>query len=67
MNNLDILLAKPAQEWNDDDILQLIEGLREQRSRWNQEQAAGTRTRVPAAKVALKEPKKDLAFEGLKL
>lgn len=67
MQNLDTLLSKSAQEWNDDDILQLIEGLREQRSRWNQEQSAGTRTRVPAAKVALKEPKKDLAFEGLKL
>ena len=67
MQNLDTLLSKSAQEWNDDDILQLIEGLREQRSRWNQEQSAGTRTRVPAAKVVLKEPKKDLAFEGLKL
>lgn len=67
MQNLDALLSKPAQEWQENDILQLIEGLREQRSRWNQEQSAGTRTRVPATKVALKEPKKDLAFEGLKL
>jgi hypothetical protein len=67
MENLDTLLAKSAQEWSEDDILQLIEGLREQRARWNQEQSTGTRTRVPAKKVELKEPKKDLAFEGLKL
>jgi len=67
MENLDELLAKSAQEWSETDILQLIEALREQRSRWNLEQSAGTRTRVPATKVELKAPKRDLAFEGLKL
>jgi len=67
MENLDTLLSKPAQEWNDADILQLIEALREQRERWNKEQSAGTRARVPATKVTLKAPKHDLAFEGLKL
>jgi len=67
MENLDSLLAKQASDWNEEDILQLIEALREQRSRWSTEQAAGSKKRVSAAKVELKEPKKDLAFEGLKL
>lgn len=67
MENLDTLLSKSAQDWDDNDILCLIEALREQRSRWNTEQSAGSKKRVPAAKVELKEPKKDLAFEGLKL
>ncbi len=67
MQNLDTLLSKPAQEWNEPDILQLIEALREQRERWSQEQSAGSKVRVPATKVALKAPKHDLAFEGLKL
>ena len=67
MDNLDTLLSKPAQEWNEADILQLIEALREQRARWSTEQSAGSRIRVPATKVELKAPKPDLAFEGLKL
>lgn len=66
-DTLNTLLAKSAQEWTDAEILQLIEGLRTQRERWNQEQSAGSRKRVPAAKVELKTPKRDLAFEGLKL
>ena len=64
---LDTLLSKPAQEWSEDEILQLIESLREQRERWNQEQSAGTRTRVPSSKIAVKPAAKDLAFDGLKL
>lgn len=67
MDTLNELLSKAAQEWTDDEVLQLIEALREQRQRWNQEQAAGTKKRVPAAKMELKSAKRDLAFEGLKL
>ena len=67
METLDALLSKPAQEWNDDEVLQLIEALREQRERWNQEQRTGSKARVPAKSVDVKPPKKDLAFEGLKL
>lgn len=67
MLTLNELLAKSAQDWTDDEVLQLIEGLRSQRERWNQEQQAGTKKRVPAAKVEVKPAKKDLAFAGLKL
>ena len=67
MDTLNELLAKSAQEWTDDEVLQLIEALREQRQRWNQEQAAGTKKRVTTATVPVKPAKKDLAFEGLKL
>jgi hypothetical protein len=67
MENLNELLAKPAQEWEQNEILQLIEALRAQREQWNVAQSSGSRARVPAAKVPLKAGKKDLAFEGLKL
>lgn len=67
MSTLDELLAKSAQEWTDSEILQLIEGFRSQRERWNQEQQAGTKKRVTTASVAVKPAKRDLAFEGLKL
>lgn len=67
MENLNELLSKSAQEWTDDEVLQLITGLREQRERWNQELSAGTKKRVTTAKVEVKAPKRDLAFEGLKL
>jgi hypothetical protein len=67
METLNTLLSKSAQEWTDNDILQLIEALREQRQRWNLEQSAGTKNRVPATKIEVKAPKRDLAFEGLKL
>lgn len=67
METLNELLSKSAQDWTDDEVLQLIEALRSQREQWNQEQSAGTKKRVPAAKVEIKPPKRDLAFEGLKL
>lgn len=67
MDTLNELLIKSAQEWTENDIIQLIEALREQRERWSQEQSAGTKKRVPAAKVEVKAPKRDLAFAGLKL
>jgi hypothetical protein len=67
MENLDTLLAKSAQDWSEPDILQLIEALREQRTRWSAEQSAGSKTRVPSKKIEVKPAKRDLAFEGLKL
>ena len=67
MQNLDELLATPAQEWNDETILQLISSLRDQRERWGQEQKEGSKKRVTAAKVEVKTAKRDLAFKGLKL
>lgn len=67
MHTLDELLAKSAQEWTDSEILQLIEGFRSQRERWNQEQQAGTKKRVTTTKIEVKPAKKDLAFAGLKL
>jgi len=67
MSTLDELLAKSAQEWTEPEILQLIEGFRAQREHWNQEQQAGSKKRIPTAKIEVKPAKKDLAFEGLKL
>ena len=67
METLNELLSKSAQEWTNDEILQLIEALRTQRERWSKEQAAGTKKRVPSSKVAVKPANKDLSFEGLKL
>lgn len=64
---LDELLAKSAQQWTDDEVLQLIEGFRAQRERWNLEQAAGTKKRVTATKIPVKPADKDISFEGLKL
>lgn len=64
---LDELLAKSAQQWTDEEVLQLIEGFRAQRERWNLEQAAGTKKRVPAAKIPVKPADKDISFQGLKL
>ena len=67
MKNLDELLSIPAQEWNEETLLQLISSLRDQRERWGQEQREGSKKRVPAAKIEVKPAKRDLAFEGLKL
>lgn len=66
-DTLNTLLAKAASEWTPDDRLSLITALRDQRERWNQEQAAGSRKRVPAKKTPVKRSSTDLAFEGLKL
>ena len=67
MSTLDELLAKSAQEWTESEVLQLIEGFRSQRERWNQEQQAGSKKYVTSTKIEVKPAKKDLAFEGLKL
>lgn len=66
-DTLNALLSKSALEWTADDRLALVDGLRAQRERWNQEQSAGSRKRVPSTKVQVKKSTIDLAFEGLKL
>lgn len=67
METLNELLSKSAQEWSDDEILQLIEALRTQRERWTAEQQTGSKKRVTSANVKVKPANKDLSFEGLKL
>ena len=67
METLNELLSKSAQEWTDDEILQLIEALRTQRERWSAEQQTGSKKRVTSANVKVKPASKDLSFEGLKL
>lgn len=67
METLNELLSKSAQEWTDDEILQLIEALRTQRERWSAEQQTGSKKRVTSANVKVKPANKDIAFEGLKL
>ena len=70
---LDELLAKSAQQWTDEEVLQLIEGFRAQRERWNLEQAAGSKKRISSKTLTVSMEKRldatnrDLAFEGLKL
>ena len=67
METLNELLSKSAQEWTDDEVLQLIEALRTQRERWSAEQQTGSKKRVTSANVKVKPANKDLSFEGLKL
>ena len=67
METLNELLSKSAQEWTDDEILQLIEAFRTQRERWSAEQQTGSKKRVTSANVKVKPANKDLSFEGLKL
>lgn len=65
---LDDLLTSAAAEWSTEHRLKLVEGLRDQRERWNQEQAVGSRKRVTSKSVAApKVGKKKLALDGLKL
>lgn len=67
MDTLNELLSKSAQEWTDDEVLQLIEAFRTQRERWSAEQQTGSKKRVTSANVKVKPANKDLSFEGLKL
>lgn len=64
---LNEIIESEAGKWTDQDILALIAGFREQRVRWNTEQSAGSRTRVPAKKITVSKKKINLALEGLKL
>lgn len=65
---LNDLLTSAAAEWSSEHRLKLVEALRTQRERWNQEQAVGSRKRVTSKNVAApKVGKKKLALDGLKL
>jgi hypothetical protein len=62
------LLTSAAAEWSTEHRLKLVESLRTQRERWNQEQASGSKKRVTSKQVgAPKQGKKSLALDGLKL
>lgn len=65
---LNDLLTSAAAEWSTEHRLRLVESLRDQRERWNQEQAVGSKKRVTSKQVtAPKKGKIKLALDGLKL
>jgi len=65
---LNDLLTSAAAEWSPVHRLRLVEALRTQRERWNQEQAIGSKKRVTSKQIkAPTKGKAKLSFEGLKL
>ena len=64
---LNEIVSQAAIEWSHEDITAMVAGFRDQRERWNAEQQAGSRKRVPSTKVGVTKAKLDLAFAGLKL
>ena len=65
---LNELLSSAAAEWAPEHRFSLVEALRNQRERWNKEQATGSRKRVTSKQIkAKKKGKIDLALDGLKL
>jgi hypothetical protein len=65
---LNDLLTSAAAEWSTEHRLKLVEALRTQRERWNQEQASGSKKRVTSKQInAPKQGKKKLALDGLKI
>ena len=65
---LNELLASAATEWTPEHRLALISALRDQRVRWNEEQAKGSRKRVTAKQIKTKPKGRiNLALEGLQL
>lgn len=50
---LDDVLSKQG-EWSDDEISQIIDGLRTQSEQWNANQLSGSKQRVTAKKIPLK-------------
>ena len=65
---LNELLSSVASEWTPEHRLALISALRDQRERWNSEQAKGSRKRVTAKQIKTKPKGKiNLALEGLQL
>jgi hypothetical protein len=47
-------LRKHAKDLTDEDLVILVAGLREQRTRWNAAQASGSKKRVTAKKIQMK-------------
>lgn len=65
---LNELLASAATEWTPEHRLALISALRDQRVRWNEEQAKGSRKHVTAKQIKTKPKGRiNLALEGLQL
>ena len=67
---LNDLLLMRASEWSPQDLEAIVEGLRAQRERWNQEQSIGSRTRVTAKQVSTNRPLTGTltqAIKGIKL
>jgi len=65
---LNELLASAAVDWTPEHRLALISALRDQRERWNEEQAKGSRKRVTAKQIKTKPKGRiNLALEGLQL
>ena len=62
---LDETLKRKAEEWSPDDINAIIEGLRNQRERWNLEQQRGSRKRITAKSIdGASSPAKKGKFAG---
>lgn len=56
ITTLNELIEKSAAEWTPDDLSAIVQGLREQRDRWNDEQSAGSRKLVRSSAIATTKP-----------
>lgn len=68
VQTLNELIARKTLEWGDD-LPKIVEGLREQSTRWNIEQSAGSRKRVTSKQIPVdvKLPKLVLKLPKLKV
>lgn len=64
--SLNETIHRAATEWTHAELEIIVQGLREQRSRWNIEQAAGTRKRVTSKQIKPAAEKLD-AIRALKI
>jgi len=68
VETLNDLIQKSAMDWSPTDKHALIAALREQRERWNTEQASGSRKRVSSKKTpVVRSGARKLSLEGLKI
>jgi hypothetical protein len=63
---LNATISRAAEEWTTQDLLTIVEGLREQRARWNTEQLAGSRKRVTSKQIKPQDEKIQ-AIKGLRI
>lgn len=54
-------MLRHAKEWTDDDLRDIVTGLREQRARWNAEQSVGSLKRASSNKIAVKAKPKTIS------
>ena len=64
--SLNETIRRAAESWTTTDLETIVTGLREQRSRWNVEQAAGTRKRITSKQIKPEAAKLD-AIRKLKI